>query len=176
MAEIDSLSEDCPVFDCQHTICATCLMQAEDSTVDEVRRCPKCVATPATPGNGSSSSKAAVQWSAKIEALIHNLTDEQTSEQSGEKMPVVKRYSLLQPPLFLCPSRSYRMLIHYSVIFSQWTGMLNLIAKALTHYGFRYQRLDGQSSLQQRDIAIQRFNDDSTYTIMLASIGSAGEG
>ena len=54
--------------------------------------------------------------------------------------------------------------------------MLNIIGKALTHFGFHYQRLDGQSSLQQRDIAIRRFNQDVNYTVMLASIGSAGEG
>ena len=54
--------------------------------------------------------------------------------------------------------------------------MLNLVAKALTYHGFRYQRLDGQSSLQQRAAAIQRFNEDVAYTVMLASIGSAGEG
>jgi SNF2 family DNA or RNA helicase len=54
--------------------------------------------------------------------------------------------------------------------------MLDLIATALTEHGFRFQRMDGQSSLQQRSVAIQQFNEDPTCTVMIASIGSAGEG
>jgi len=54
--------------------------------------------------------------------------------------------------------------------------MLDLIANALTQHGFLFQRIDGQSSLQQRNIAIQEFNEDQNCTVMLASIGSAGEG
>ena len=54
--------------------------------------------------------------------------------------------------------------------------MLDVIAKALTQHGIRYQRIDGQSSLPQRKVAIQQFNEDAACTVMLASIGSAGEG
>lgn len=54
--------------------------------------------------------------------------------------------------------------------------MLDLIATALTQHGFRFQRIDGKSSLQQRNVAIQQFNEDPACTIMIASIGSAGEG
>jgi SNF2 family DNA or RNA helicase len=70
----------------------------------------------------------------------------------------------------------FEKLIYYSIIFSQWTKMLDLIANALTQHGFLFQRIDGQSSLQQRNIAIQEFNEDQNCTVMLASIGSAGEG
>ena len=54
--------------------------------------------------------------------------------------------------------------------------MLDVIAKALTQHGFRYQRIDGQSSLPQRHMAIQQFKEEPTCTVMLASVGSAGEG
>lgn len=54
--------------------------------------------------------------------------------------------------------------------------MLDLIARILTQHGFQFQRIDGQSSLRQRNSALRRFNEDSTCTVMLASIGSAGEG
>jgi SNF2 family DNA or RNA helicase len=54
--------------------------------------------------------------------------------------------------------------------------MLDLIANALAQHGFQFQRIDGQSSLQQRNVAIQQLNDNPACTIMLASIGSAGEG
>lgn len=54
--------------------------------------------------------------------------------------------------------------------------MLDLVAMALTSHGFRFQRMDGQSTLQQRHVAMQQFNEDLSCTVMLASIGSAGEG
>jgi len=54
--------------------------------------------------------------------------------------------------------------------------MLDLIAKALTQHGFRFERIDGRSSLHQRNVAIQLFNEDPACTVMIASIGSAGEG
>lgn len=54
--------------------------------------------------------------------------------------------------------------------------MLDLIEVSLCQKGYRYQRLDGKKSLSQRAEAVELFNTDSTYTIMLATIGSAGEG
>jgi SNF2 family DNA or RNA helicase len=54
--------------------------------------------------------------------------------------------------------------------------MLDLIQVALRKEGFQLQRLDGSMSLAHRSKAFIEFNDDSTCTIMLASIGSAGEG
>ena len=54
--------------------------------------------------------------------------------------------------------------------------MLDLIQLALQNHGFRFQRIDGSTSLENRKKAFDKFNDDPTYTIMLASIGSAGEG
>ena len=54
--------------------------------------------------------------------------------------------------------------------------MLDLVQQALELEGFSVARIDGQKSLQDRGRAISRFNDDPTCTVMLASIGSAGEG
>jgi hypothetical protein len=54
--------------------------------------------------------------------------------------------------------------------------MLNLVEYALIKDGFNSQRIDGQTSLNGRSEAIREFNEDPTCTIMLATIGSAGEG
>ncbi|KAI1120285.1 SNF2 family N-terminal domain-containing protein [Nemania abortiva] len=62
------------------------------------------------------------------------------------------------------------------VIFSYWTKMLDQIAKALNMSGLRFQRIDGQASLQQRKDAIEKFSNDAGYRVMIASIGAAGEG
>ena len=54
--------------------------------------------------------------------------------------------------------------------------MLDLIQHALQNHNFRFQRIDGRTSLEKRTQALQEFNDDPSCTIMLASIGSTGEG
>ncbi|KAK8037812.1 helicase-like transcription factor [Apiospora marii] len=54
--------------------------------------------------------------------------------------------------------------------------MLDLTQKALQSRGFSCQRIDGQTSLQGRSNAMKAFDEDDECTVMLATIGSAGEG
>jgi SNF2 family DNA or RNA helicase len=54
--------------------------------------------------------------------------------------------------------------------------MLDLIELAIKTRGFGYERLDGQTSLKSRGERIKRFNEESQCTVMLATIGSTGEG
>jgi SNF2 family DNA or RNA helicase len=54
--------------------------------------------------------------------------------------------------------------------------MLDLVQKDLKDEGFDLARIDGQTSLNKRREAIMQFQENSNCTIMLASIGSAGEG
>jgi SNF2 family DNA or RNA helicase len=54
--------------------------------------------------------------------------------------------------------------------------MLDLIGQALCKEQFRFQRIDGHTSLEGRRKAVQEFNENPDCTVMLASIGSAAEG
>jgi SNF2 family DNA or RNA helicase len=54
--------------------------------------------------------------------------------------------------------------------------MLDLVDQALRQHNYKYARIDGHSSLADRRSAMQRLNEDNNCTVMLASIGSAGEG
>ncbi|KAI1488246.1 hypothetical protein F5X96DRAFT_685614 [Biscogniauxia mediterranea] len=101
-------------------------------------------------GEGNESIEGHPPHSAKIEALLKNLNRQQ-AEFNGP-----------QPPK--------------SVVFSSWTKMLDQVEQALRATGFNYQRIDGQSSLRSRSNAMRLFSEDSNCTVMLASIGSAGEG
>ncbi|RSL59357.1 hypothetical protein CEP54_007308 [Fusarium duplospermum] len=91
--------------------------------------------------------------SAKVDALIRNLDNEQVENKKGSVTRPVK-----------------------SVVFSYWTKMLDLVQIALRQSGYCYERIDGQSSLRQRHQTISKFNNDPTCTVLLATIGSAGEG
>ena len=54
--------------------------------------------------------------------------------------------------------------------------MLDLVQYHLEQNGFNVRRIDGKLSLQQRANAIRQFSNDPSCTVMLATIGSAGEG
>ena len=54
--------------------------------------------------------------------------------------------------------------------------MLDLAQHALEEEGFSVARIDGQKNLLERARAISRFGEDPGCTVMLATIGSAGEG
>ncbi|KAI9664050.1 MAG: hypothetical protein M1821_007541 [Bathelium mastoideum] len=105
--------------------------------------------------NSSSPSPVATpdRPSAKVEALLENLCIEQAQNHLGNSETIIK-----------------------SVIFSYWTKMLDLIQRALKSKGFYLQRIDGKSSLEERSEAMRQFTEDPKCTVMLASIGSAGEG
>jgi hypothetical protein len=54
--------------------------------------------------------------------------------------------------------------------------MLDLIELELQRKGFDFERIDGQTSLEARGEALRKFNEVPHCTVMLASIGSCGEG
>jgi SNF2 family DNA or RNA helicase len=54
--------------------------------------------------------------------------------------------------------------------------MLNLIEPALKRHKIVFQRIDGGTSLDARREALRQFNTHAGFTVMLASIGSCGEG
>ncbi|KAL9074288.1 MAG: hypothetical protein Q9157_004453 [Trypethelium eluteriae] len=137
-------------------ICAKCTSEYRDSPINEGRverpdDGPEV--GPARNSNIQNPTGAFVRPSAKVERLLQKLATEQILNRHINSETIVK-----------------------SVIFSYWTTMLNLIQQALESEGFCIQRIDGSSSLEQRSEALRRFREDPKCTVMLASIGSAGEG
>ncbi|KAL7763758.1 hypothetical protein ACKLNR_007116 [Fusarium oxysporum f. sp. zingiberi] len=63
-----------------------------------------------------------------------------------------------------------------SVVFTFWRKMLNLLEIALRSEGFKFARIDGQKSLVERTSALRSFRNDDSCTVMIATIGSIGEG
>lgn len=47
-----------------------------------------------------------------------------------------------------------------AIIFSQWTGMLDLVEISLNQFCIQFRRLDGTMSLAARDKAVKDFNTD----------------
>ncbi|KAI9104077.1 SNF2 family N-terminal domain-containing protein, partial [Phlyctochytrium arcticum] len=63
-----------------------------------------------------------------------------------------------------------------SIVFSQWTHMLDLIQPALTSCRIGYCRLDGKMSRHERTLAMDRLKFDPTVTVMLVSLKAGGVG
>ena len=54
--------------------------------------------------------------------------------------------------------------------------MLDFIEKAFRENNIGFRRIDGQTTLSRRADALTVFRDDPDCKVMLASIGSVGEG
>ncbi|GAB4839661.1 Helicase-like transcription factor chr28 [Ancistrocladus abbreviatus] len=63
-----------------------------------------------------------------------------------------------------------------TIVFSQWTSMLDLFEIALNHSCIQYRRLDGTMTLASRDRAVREFNIDPEVTAMLMSLKAGNLG
>lgn len=63
-----------------------------------------------------------------------------------------------------------------SLVFSCWTTTLDEVQRALIHQGMQFVRIDGSCSLEQRSVAIERFQTERDLKVMLLSIGSGSVG
>ena len=65
---------------------------------------------------------------------------------------------------------------HKALVFSQFLGMLALIKEELTKMGIDYEYFDGSSSIQERERAIERFQNDDNCRVFLISLKAGGVG
>jgi len=62
------------------------------------------------------------------------------------------------------------------IVFSQWTSMLDLIEPALKLRNYKFVRLDGSMSQQEREKMICTFNTDPATRVFLISVKAGGLG
>lgn len=63
-----------------------------------------------------------------------------------------------------------------TIIFSQWTSMLDLMEESLNQNSIKYRRLDGTMTLVARDRAVKEFNTYPEVTVMLMSLKAGNLG
>eukprot|EP01089_Gocevia_fonbrunei_P004241 TRINITY_DN14260_c0_g1_i2.p1 TRINITY_DN14260_c0_g1~~TRINITY_DN14260_c0_g1_i2.p1 ORF type:complete len:152 (-),score=30.77 TRINITY_DN14260_c0_g1_i2:93-548(-) len=63
-----------------------------------------------------------------------------------------------------------------SIVFSQWTSMLDLVEKPLALCGLKFVRLDGSMSQAQREASIKSFRTDPEIKVFLVSMKAGGLG
>ncbi|XP_073138962.1 helicase-like transcription factor CHR28 isoform X2 [Henckelia pumila] len=63
-----------------------------------------------------------------------------------------------------------------AIVFSQWTGMLDLVEISLKNSYINFRRLDGTMSIAARDKAVKDFNTDPEVDVMLMSLKAGNLG
>lgn len=66
--------------------------------------------------------------------------------------------------------------VEKSIVFSQWTSMLDLLQDPLTHAGFKFVRLDGTMTQAQREVSISTFKKETDCLVFLISMKAGGLG
>lgn len=65
---------------------------------------------------------------------------------------------------------------HRVLIFTQMTRMLDILENFLNYHGYKYLRLDGSTSIEQRQVLMERFNNDKKIFAFILSTRSGGIG
>lgn len=65
---------------------------------------------------------------------------------------------------------------HRVLVFTQMTKVLDVLESFLSHHGFIYLRLDGSTKVEQRQILMERFNNNTKYFCFILSTRSGGVG
>ena len=63
-----------------------------------------------------------------------------------------------------------------SIIFSQWTSMLDLLEIPLKQAGFAFLRLDGSLSQKDRETVLKKFKNEAKVPVLLISLKAGGVG
>ena len=65
---------------------------------------------------------------------------------------------------------------HRVLLFTQMTRMLDILENFLNYHGYKYLRLDGSTSIEQRQVLMERFNNDKKIFAFILSTRSGGIG
>jgi SWI/SNF-related matrix-associated actin-dependent regulator of chromatin subfamily A3 len=168
---IDS-QEDCPIcLDsfrepiitiCAHIFCSACL----ERVIETQHKCPMCRAE--LESLITATVKPAKEAAAPAPPTQEELQDKASLETNSS--------SKVQALLSILHASAKQDPTNKTIIFSQWTSFLSLLEPHLATSGFKFTRIDGSMSAQQRDLALSALDSDPSTTVMLASLAVASVG
>jgi len=184
---LDIPSNTCIVRGCGHVFCSDCLKLVLRQGPMECPVCRRRVArsdvldVSRVDHKGSekreSSNLGQKHWrtSTKLENLMSSLQELATLNRKildGECLDEESSATYLGESK---PGQAPTMPIK-SLVFSQWTGMLDFVQQALEMSEYAYERLDGSMSQTNRDKAVSRFMESKTANVLLISLKAGGVG
>ncbi|KZV77672.1 hypothetical protein PENSPDRAFT_567952 [Peniophora sp. CONT] len=185
---------------CQHLFCTCCYKRSYDlqwpnCAPDLARPCSVCQAylrpvdalivdpncpTPAAPttkkrGKRDKTAKAAAlrdfHPSTKVKALMNDLLEfSRANPNSSNYAP-----EALEVQMVDSDGNASEGIIK-TVVFSQWTSMLDKVEDALEATNIRYDRLDGTMKREDRSRAMDALKNDPACEVLLVSLKAGGVG
>jgi len=115
------------------------------------------------------------QWqhSSKTERLMEELEMLRLTQPSNENGTSGDSSSASEPASTSTSTSSAPI---KSIIFSNWTSMLDLVEIPLRRGNYHYVRLDGSMTMSAREKVLTSFKTDSSITVMLISLKAGGVG
>ncbi|GAA5965494.1 hypothetical protein JCM8115_005772 [Rhodotorula mucilaginosa] len=152
-------AEDAVKTACRHIFCRECVRQYLETAVEYKPECPVChlpmsidldqdaieVDETGRQGFLARIDPTKARTSTKIEALLEELSKTRTEDRTLK-----------------------------TLVFSQFTTMLDLVARRLQLSGFKFVRLMGSMTPLARDNTIKAFTDDPECTVFLISLKAGG--
>ncbi|KAJ4894090.1 SNF2 domain-containing protein / helicase domain-containing protein / zinc finger protein-related [Raphanus sativus] len=182
---------------CGHVFCYQCVSEhiTGDENVCPVRRCRedigrdvvfsesslrKCITNDI--GCSSSQDKSVFRKSefssSKIKAvldILKSLSEHgQMPSSSSQPHDDDDDVTIIEPTSLQSSSPSQGPI--KTIVFSQWTGMLDLVEQSFFENGIEFRRLDGTMSLAARDRAVKEFCNDPDVEVMLMSLKAGNLG
>ncbi|KAL0899592.1 hypothetical protein Bca101_083553 [Brassica carinata] len=181
---------------CGHVFCYQCVSEhiTGDENVCPVRRCRedigrdvvfsesslrKCITNDI--GCSSSQEKSVFQKSefssSKIKAvldILKSLSEHGQMPSSSQPHDGDDDVTIIEPTTLHSSSPSQGPI--KTIVFSQWTGMLDLVETSFIENGIEFRRLDGTMSLAARDRAVKEFSNDPDVEVMLMSLKAGNLG
>ncbi|BGP47216.1 DNA repair protein rad16 [Rhodotorula kratochvilovae] len=154
-------AEDAVKTSCRHIFCRECVRQYLETAVEFKPECPVChlpmsidleqdaieVDETGRQGFLARIDPTKSRTSTKIEALLEELSKTRTEDRTLK-----------------------------TLVFSQFTTMLDLVARRLQLSGFKFARLMGTMTPTARDNTIRHFSTDPECTVFLISLKAGGVG
>ncbi|BGP23778.1 DNA repair protein rad16 [Rhodotorula toruloides] len=152
-------AEDAVKTSCRHIFCRECVRQYLETAVEQKPECPVChlpmsidldqdaieVDETGRQGFLARIDPTKSRTSSKIEALLEELSKTRTEDRTLK-----------------------------TLVFSQFTSMLDLVARRLQLSGFKYVRLAGTMTPLARENTIKHFTSDPECTVFLISLKAGG--
>ncbi|GAA5889608.1 hypothetical protein JCM8208_001072 [Rhodotorula glutinis] len=154
-------AEDAVKTSCRHIFCRECVRQYLETAIEFKPECPVChlpmsidldqdaIEVDETNRQGflARIDPTKSRTSTKIEALLEELSKTRTEDRTLK-----------------------------TLVFSQFTTMLDLVARRLQLSGFKFARLMGTMTPTARDNTIKHFSTDPECTVFLISLKAGGVG
>ncbi|CAH9081361.1 unnamed protein product [Cuscuta epithymum] len=166
--------EDAVVSICGHVFCNQCI--CEHLTVDATHcPAPNCKAHLNVSSVFSKSilTVALSNLPHSVNNPTHETSDVSSSGCSYDSSKIKAALGVLQS---LPKSRSGKLGGEKALVFSQWTGMLDLLEACLKKTSIQYRRLDGTMSIAARDKAVKDFNTIPEVSVLIMSLKAASLG